>query len=53
VIFLVGPHNLRSQKAMEKIGGVCLGLRPDPRRGEPVVVYAMTRPIVPSASSPV
>jgi RimJ/RimL family protein N-acetyltransferase len=29
VIFLVGPQNLRSQKAMEKIGGVLLGSRRD------------------------
>jgi len=43
VIFLVGPNNLRSQKAMEKIGGVSLGLRPDPQRGEPVMVYVITR----------
>jgi N-acetyltransferase len=44
VIFLVGPNNQRSQKAMEKIGGVSLGLRPDPQREEPVMVYVMTRP---------
>lgn len=29
VIFLSGKQNLRSQKAMEKIGGVCVGSRPD------------------------
>jgi N-acetyltransferase len=29
VVFLVGPQNLRSQKAMEKIGGVRVGSRPD------------------------
>jgi RimJ/RimL family protein N-acetyltransferase len=29
VIFLVGPQNLRSQRAMEKIGGVRVGSRPD------------------------
>jgi RimJ/RimL family protein N-acetyltransferase len=29
VIFLVGPQNLRSQKAMEKIGGVRIGSRID------------------------
>ena len=44
VIFLVGRNNVRSQKAMEKIGGVCLGLRPDLQRGEPVMVYAISRP---------
>ena len=44
VIFLVGRNNLRSQRAMEKIGGINLGVRPDPQRGEPVMVYVMTRP---------
>jgi RimJ/RimL family protein N-acetyltransferase len=29
VIFLIGPQNLRSQRAMEKIGGVRVGSRPD------------------------
>ena len=29
VIFLVGPRNLRSQKALEKIGAVRVGSRPD------------------------
>ena len=29
VIFLVGPQNLRSQKALEKIGAVRVGSRPD------------------------
>jgi len=29
VIFLVGPQNLRSQRAVEKIGGVRAGSRPD------------------------
>ncbi|MGZ5426614.1 MAG: GNAT family N-acetyltransferase [Thermoanaerobaculia bacterium] len=29
VIFLVGPENVRSQRAMEKIGGVRVGSRPD------------------------
>ncbi len=29
VIFLVGPQNLRSQRAIEKIGGVRVGSRPD------------------------
>jgi RimJ/RimL family protein N-acetyltransferase len=44
VIFRVGRNNLRSQKAMQKIGGVSLGLRPDPERGEPVMLYAIMRP---------
>jgi RimJ/RimL family protein N-acetyltransferase len=43
VIFRVGPHNVRSQKAMEKIGGVCLGLQPHPERDELVVAYEITR----------
>jgi RimJ/RimL family protein N-acetyltransferase len=29
VVFLVGPHNLRSQRAVEKIGGVRAGSRLD------------------------
>jgi RimJ/RimL family protein N-acetyltransferase len=29
VVFLVGPENLRSQRAVEKIGGVRVGSRPD------------------------
>ena len=29
VIFLVGPENFRSQRAVEKMGGVRVGLRPD------------------------
>src|SRR5579864_269325 len=29
VIFLVDPQNGRSQRAVEKIGGVCVGSRPD------------------------
>jgi N-acetyltransferase len=32
VVFLVGPRNLRSQRAAEKIGGVRDGSRPDPAR---------------------
>jgi RimJ/RimL family protein N-acetyltransferase len=42
VIFKVGPQNVRSRRAMEKIGGVEIGLRPDSRGGESVV-YAITR----------
>jgi RimJ/RimL family protein N-acetyltransferase len=29
VIFLVGPQNVRSQRALEKIGGIRVGSRPD------------------------
>ena len=43
VVFLVGPRNLRSQRAMEKIGGVREGKRPDGRGGESVV-FRITAP---------
>jgi len=43
VVFLVGPRNLRSQRAMEKIGGVREGTRPDGRGGESVV-FRITAP---------
>ena len=42
VIFRVGPHNRRSQRALEKIGAVYLGLQPDPLRGQSAV-YEITR----------
>ena len=45
VVFLVGPQNLRSQKAMEKIGGV----RVEPRlnaAGRLNVVYQIDRPFL-------
>ena len=38
VVFFVGPQNLRSQRALEKIGGVRLGTRP----GRDRVVYQIT-----------
>ena len=41
VIFLVGPENLRSQRAVEKIGGVRDGSRPDPR-GWDSFIYRIT-----------
>jgi RimJ/RimL family protein N-acetyltransferase len=41
VIFVVGPHNLRSQKAMEKIGGILVGSRPDPN-GQISLIYQIT-----------
>jgi RimJ/RimL family protein N-acetyltransferase len=41
VIFVVGPHNLRSQKAMEKIGGALVGSRPDPN-GQISLIYRIT-----------
>jgi len=41
VIFLIGPMNLRSQRAMEKIGGVRVGSRPD-ASGRDSFVYRIT-----------
>jgi RimJ/RimL family protein N-acetyltransferase len=41
VIFLVGPQNLRSQRAVEKIGGVRVGSRPD-AGGRESLVYQIT-----------
>ena len=43
VIFLVGPRNLRSQRAMENIGGVRVGSRLD-SSGRESVVYEITSP---------
>jgi RimJ/RimL family protein N-acetyltransferase len=41
VLFLVGPQNLRSQRAVEKIGGVRVGSRPD-GGGRDSFVYQIT-----------
>jgi RimJ/RimL family protein N-acetyltransferase len=41
VVFLVGPQNLRSQRAMEKIGGVRVGSRRD-AGGRDSFVYQIT-----------
>lgn len=41
VIFLVGPENLRSQKAVEKIGAVRVGSRPD-ASGRDSLLYQIT-----------
>ena len=41
VLFRVGPHNIRSQRAMEKIGGVPLGMRID-SSGKESVVFQIT-----------
>jgi N-acetyltransferase len=41
VIFLVGPQNLRSQRAVEKIGGIRVGSRPD-GGGRDCFVYQIT-----------
>jgi len=42
VVFRVGPSNRRSQRALEKIGAVSLGVESNPLRGE-AVVYEVTR----------
>jgi N-acetyltransferase len=46
VVFLIGPDNYRSQKAVEKIGGVLIGRRMKTIRGNAVdnVVYQIKRP---------
>jgi len=41
VVFLVGPQNLRSQKAMEKVGGVRVGSRCD-ASGRESLVYQIS-----------
>jgi N-acetyltransferase len=43
VVFLVGPQNLRSQRAMEKIGGVRAGTRID-GAGRTSLVFQITAP---------
>jgi N-acetyltransferase len=43
VIFLVGPQNLRSQRAVERIGGVRVGSRSD-GTGRDSFVYQITAP---------
>ncbi|HSB64604.1 MAG TPA: GNAT family N-acetyltransferase [Thermoanaerobaculia bacterium] len=43
VVFLVGPGNVRSQKAMEKIGGIRVGSRLD-GSGRESLVYRITAP---------
>jgi N-acetyltransferase len=43
VVFLVGPQNVRSQRAVEKLGGVRLGSRPD-ANGHNSFVYRITAP---------
>jgi N-acetyltransferase len=41
VLFIIGPDNRRSQRAVEKIGGVPAGATTD-ARGRPRVVYELT-----------
>jgi N-acetyltransferase len=43
VIFLVGPQNFRSQRAMEKIGGVRAGVTRREAGGPESVVFEITR----------
>jgi RimJ/RimL family protein N-acetyltransferase len=43
VVFKVGQGNLRSQRALEKIGAVRSGFRPD-ASGEPRVLFEITPP---------
>lgn len=42
VIFVIGPENHRSRRAVEKIGGVLIGTRVEDG-GRETVVYALTR----------
>jgi RimJ/RimL family protein N-acetyltransferase len=42
VVFIIGPENHRSRRAVEKIGGVYVGVRPD-AKGREAVVYELTR----------
>jgi RimJ/RimL family protein N-acetyltransferase len=44
VVFLVGPQNLRSQKAVEKIGGARVGSTID-EKGRECVVFRITGPV--------
>jgi RimJ/RimL family protein N-acetyltransferase len=46
VIFVVGERNCRSQRAVEKIGGVRVGSRPD-ASGRPSFVYRITAAALP------
>lgn len=43
VVFLIGPENVRSQRAVERIGGVRVGMRPD-AAGRESVLYEITGP---------
>jgi aminoglycoside phosphotransferase (APT) family kinase protein/RimJ/RimL family protein N-acetyltransferase len=43
VVFLIAPGNLRSRRAVEKLGAVEIGTRPD-GAGRPSVVYAIQAP---------
>jgi RimJ/RimL family protein N-acetyltransferase len=43
-MLLIGPHNIRSQRAAEKIGAVRNGTRLDATTGRENVVFEITRP---------
>jgi len=43
VVFLIGPENMRSRRAIEKIGAVLIGPRPN-NRGHDAVMYRITAP---------
>jgi RimJ/RimL family protein N-acetyltransferase len=45
VVFLVGPHNYRSQRAVEKIGGVRAGSRLD-GRGQESFLYRISPAVI-------
>jgi len=51
VVFLVGPTNFRSQKALQKIGGVMIERRDKTIQGKPVeqVVYQIKKPGIAAA----
>ena len=51
VIFLVGPENLRSQRAVEKIGGVRVGSRAD-TGGRNSFIYRITASTFAAGLSP-
>lgn len=51
VFFLVGPSNIRSQRAVERLGGVRAGMRTDPH-GRESLVYALTPAAYAAAVSP-
>jgi N-acetyltransferase len=43
VVLLIGPHNVRSQRAAERIGGVRAGTRTDAATGRESVVFEITK----------
>jgi len=42
VVFVIYSTNIRSQRAVEKIGGTLVGKRPDLKRGGTSFIYAIT-----------